>query len=67
MNLRPEGDAMRLLLLLCDGTRDRDALADEFSRRIEFKPSEREQRLKELPAFIESRLALFAKLGLLHE
>ncbi|MGD9563686.1 MAG: methyltransferase regulatory domain-containing protein [Pyrinomonadaceae bacterium] len=67
MNLRPEGDPMRLLLLLCDGTRDRDALVKEFSRRIEFKESEREQRLQELPAFVEGRLALFAKLGLLHD
>lgn len=67
MNLRPEGDPMRLLLLLCDGTRKLEALVAEFSRRIKFNEADRDQRLKELPAFIESRLALFAKLGLLHE
>lgn len=67
MNLRPEGDLMRLLLLLCDGTRDRNALVSELSRRIEFNDSERDQRLRDLPALVETRLSLFAKLGLLHD
>jgi methyltransferase-like protein len=67
MNLAPEDDVMRLILLLCDGTRDRDAIVAEMTRRIEFAESTREERLRQLPALVESRLGLFAKLGLLHD
>lgn len=66
MNLKPESDLMRLLLLLCDGKRDRAALIDELSRRIEVAESKKEATMKDLPHFVESKLADFAKLGLLH-
>lgn len=66
MNLAPTGDLMRLLLLLCDGTRDRKELASEMAKHIEFAESERDERLRDLPAVIEERLEEYAKLGLFH-
>lgn len=65
MNLKLDGDLMRLLLLLSDGTRTRASLIDEVARRITFEESKREESLRELPAVITARLADFAKLGLL--
>jgi methyltransferase-like protein/spermidine synthase len=65
MNLRPEDDLLRLILLLCDGNRNREALVAEVSRRIEFPVAERERLLRELPDVVEGHLNLLAKLGLL--
>ncbi|MBK9152852.1 MAG: methyltransferase domain-containing protein [Chloracidobacterium sp.] len=65
MNLRPSDDLMRLLLLLCDGTRDWDDLVAEAAARIGFPPEKKEAMLEQLPAVIESRLVEFARLGLL--
>ena len=65
MNLKPENDLMRLLLLLCDGTRDRAALTNEVSKRIEFTGAQKDEMIKQLPAVVKSKLAEFARLGLL--
>ncbi|MGD9588161.1 MAG: methyltransferase domain-containing protein [Pyrinomonadaceae bacterium] len=65
MNLRPSDDMMRLLLLLCDGTRDRDDLVAEAAARTGFPPEKKEAMLEQLPAVVERRLDEFARLGLL--
>jgi methyltransferase-like protein len=65
MNLKPENDLMRLLLLLCDGTRDRAALVSEIAARIEFDETRKAEFMAKLPITIESKLLEFAKLGLL--
>lgn len=65
MNLRPKDDLMRLLLILCDGTRDRAALAADAAARISLPPDQKEAMLDQLPIVIESRLDEFARLGLL--
>jgi len=65
MNLRPSDDLMRLLLLLCDGTRTRDQIAADAASRIELPEESRDQLLAQLPAAVDERLAEFARLGLL--
>ncbi len=65
MNLRPTDDLMLLLLMLCDGTRDRAELAAEVGKRIEFSPEKQEEMIGRLPNEIDDRLAEYARLGLL--
>ena len=66
MNLRPDSDLMKLLLLLCDGTRTRDELTAELGKRIEFPDTQRAEALEQLPELVDTKLADFARLGLLH-
>jgi methyltransferase-like protein len=65
MNLKPDGDLMRLLLLLTDGTRDRNALTLEAAKSIEMDESRKDELMAQLPGTIENKLKEFAKLGLL--
>ena len=65
MNLKPDSDLMRLLLILLDGTRDRAALVSEAARRIEVDDAQKSALLTQLPITIEDKLMEFAKLGLL--
>ena len=65
MNLRPDSDLMRLLLMLADGTRDRAAIAADAAARIEVNAEQKAEMMKQLPATIDNKLAEFAKLGLM--
>ncbi len=64
MNLKPDGDLMRLLILLCDGTRDREALQKEVIARIKdlADQAEIEQQFSDV---VDAKLAEMARLGLL--
>lgn len=64
MNLKLDGDLMRLMLLLCDGTRTQDDLVGEVAKRIKFAQDD-EGELNKLPAEIDRRLDEFARFGLL--
>ncbi len=66
MNLRPDSDLMKLLLLLCDGTRTRGELTAELAKRIEFPDTQRAETLEHLPELVDAKLGDFARLGLLH-
>lgn len=65
MNLKPDSDLMRLLLLLADGSRDHAALMSEASARIEVDESKKAELMAQLPVTVENKLLEFAKLGLL--
>lgn len=65
MNLKPDNDLMRLLILLLDGSRDRAALVTETAARIEFDEAKKAELTAQLPVTIENKLAELAKLGLL--
>ncbi|HZH34154.1 MAG TPA: class I SAM-dependent methyltransferase [Pyrinomonadaceae bacterium] len=72
-NIKLENSLMRALLILLDGTRDREALLAELAAKIEAGelPSEgeetgdRELYLRELPDFLEYNLSLMARSALL--
>lgn len=66
MNLKPDGDFMRLLLMLLDGTRNRAAITAETAARINSGESKSDELMAQLPCAIEAKLTEFAKLGLLH-
>lgn len=65
MDLKPDGDLMLALLLLCDGTLDRDGLILEISKRIKFAPENLDEGMAGLPSVVEDRLRDLARLGLL--
>jgi cytochrome oxidase Cu insertion factor (SCO1/SenC/PrrC family) len=65
MNLKPDSDLMRLLLILLDGTRDRAALVAEVASRIQAPPEEMAELTADLPQTIDNNLKDFASLGLL--
>lgn len=64
MDMKPDGDLMLLLLLLCDGIRSREDLVKELEWRITFPEAEKEESLARLPGLVEDRLSEFARLGL---
>lgn len=64
MNLKVNGDLMLLMLLVCDGTRTREDLIEEVTRRTKFSEG-REDESNKIPAEVDNRLEQFAKLGLL--
>jgi methyltransferase-like protein/SAM-dependent methyltransferase len=65
MNLKPDSDLMRLMLMLLDGSRDRNALVSEVAARTEFDEAKKDELMAQLPLTIENKLMEFAKLGLL--
>ncbi len=66
MNIRPDSDLMKLLLLLCDGTRTRDELTAELGKRVEFPEDQKAEAMRQLPDHVNEKLDEFARLGLLH-
>lgn len=62
MNLKPEDDLIRLMILLADGTRDRSAMTAEVARRIEVPKGQHFD-----PAHVvEEKLKQLTILGLFH-
>ncbi len=64
MNLKPDSDLMRLLILLCDGTRGHNTILKDVIARIENGRGERENK-DEISQAVEEKLADIARLGLL--
>lgn len=65
LNLKPEYDAVRVLISLLDGTRDRLALVKGMKKMIEVVENEKEAFENALPEMIESNLSKIAEAGLL--
>lgn len=65
LNLKPDYDAVRLLISLSDGTRDRNALAAALMEKLDVPESERQALAKQLPELIESNLQKMFESGLL--
>lgn len=67
LNLEPEFEAVRSLISLLDGTRDRAALFSEMKEMFDVPAADRKAFEENLPAMIESNLAKLAESGLLVE
>lgn len=65
MNLKPDSDFMRLLLILADGTRNRAALISEMAARIEVDRTKKAELKRELPRMVDAKLLEITKLGLI--
>ncbi|MGI8811842.1 MAG: methyltransferase regulatory domain-containing protein [Pyrinomonadaceae bacterium] len=65
VNISPEFDAVRALILLLDGTRDRSMLAKDMIKTVTAPFSEREDFEKKLPEMIDANLTKMAEWGLL--
>ena len=65
LNLKPEFDAVRLLISLSDGTRDRKALAEAMLERLDVPVNEKQSLREQLPELIESNLQKMVESGLL--
>lgn len=65
VNVEPEFPAVRQMMVLLDGTRDRTDLLKELQERIAVPFSEREAFHQYLPTMIEENLAKMAEWGLL--
>lgn len=67
LNLEPEFEAVRSLISLLDGTRDRTALFNEMKDMFDVSAADRKAFEENLPAMIDSNLAKLAESGLLVE
>lgn len=65
LNLEPEFEAVRTLISLLDGTRDRAMLFNEMKDMFEVPADQRKAFEAQLPEMIESNLAKLAESGLL--
>ena len=65
LNLEPEFEAVRTLISLLDGTRDRQALFNEMKNMFDVPSEQRAAFEANLPEMIESNLAKLAESGLL--
>jgi methyltransferase-like protein/SAM-dependent methyltransferase len=65
LSLKPEYDAVRVLITLLDGTRDRSTLAEAMLEQLEIPESERESAKQQMPKLIESNLARMIEAGLM--
>jgi len=65
LNLEPEFEAVRVLISLLDGTRDKNALVSEMKEIFEVPDEQRKAFENQLPQMIDSNLAKLAESGLL--
>lgn len=65
LSLKPEYDAVRVLISLLDGTRDRQALAKAMLEKLDVPESEKAGAKQQMPELIESNLVKLAQSGLL--
>ena len=65
LNLEPEFEAVRSLISLLDGTRDRSALFSEMKEMFDVPAADRRAFEQNLPNMIESNLTKLAESGLL--
>lgn len=65
MNLTPEDSFVSNLLLLLDGTRNREMLMKELSTKIEIAEKDRDAFMRDLPDILEFNLSKMAESGLL--
>jgi len=65
MNISPDSDIVRQLILLLDGTRSREQLAADLPGRVQIPFNERGTFENDLPAKIENNLVRMAEALLL--